>query len=82
MTSENPWRALSMMCEATGDGYVCKTRSSQQFPPRYRGVSSIQFVITQGGARLEWDYSLPTEDITVEGRETDVNKFTSLAPPG
>jgi len=82
MTSENPWRALSMMCETTGDGYVCKTRSSQQFPPRYRGVSSIQFVITQGGARLEWDYSLPTEDITVEGRETDVNKFTSLAPPG
>lgn len=82
MTSENPWRALSMMCEASGDGYVCKTRSSQQFPPRYRGVSAIQFVITQGGTKLEWDYSLPTEDITVEGRETDVNKFTSLAPPG
>ena len=81
MTSESPWRALSVVCETTNDGLACKARSPQQFPPRYRGMSSIQFDITQGGAKLEFDYSLPTEDITVEGRETDVTKFTSLAPP-
>jgi len=68
------------MCGAIADGFVCKARKAQQFPSRYRGVSSIQFLITQGGAKLEWDYSLPTEDITIEGSETDISKFTSVAP--
>jgi hypothetical protein len=81
LTSDNPWRPLSVMCEATTEGSSCKTRTAQQFPPRYRGIRSIQFLIAQGGAKLEWDYSLPTEDITIEGRETDVTKFTSLSPP-
>jgi hypothetical protein len=81
LTSENPWRPLSVTCEATSDGSSCKTKNPQQFPPRYRGIRSIQFLIAQGGAKLEWDYSLPTEDITIEGRETDIRKFTSLSPP-
>jgi hypothetical protein len=81
LTSENPWRPLSVTCEATPDGSSCKTKNPQQFPPRYRGIRSIQFLIAQGGAKLEWDYSLPTEDITIEGRETDISKFTSLSPP-
>jgi len=78
VTAKYPWQIISVACEAIADGSRCDTKIPRD---RYRDASSMQFRITQGGRRLRWEYSLPSGHVSLEGIETDVTKFTSLAVP-
>jgi hypothetical protein len=74
-TATNPWHAISVKCEATADGSLCKTRMPFG---RLKDASTMKFHFTQGATRPVWEYSQRSDEFTIEGIETDVTKFTSM----